>query len=128
MQDCGIKYQKDWLREKGDNPLDYSIFWLEPEDGVFNEPNKVEALISPSIYWVGDIGDRLQYGTGGDARLIAGIHIDQKSSDAVIASCMQGRVIFQTFSTHDYKESQMVPLWENYMYNALKNRYLSAGN
>ncbi len=124
LEECGIRFQKDWTRESGDDRNNYSIFWLKPESEFFNYPNQVSPLISTVGYWEGDVGDLLQYASGGDAQLLAGKHTDRTSSDAVIASCMEGRVIFQTFSTHDYKASQVKPLWENYIYNTLKNHYL----
>jgi len=36
---------------------------------------------------------------------------------------MEGRVIIQTFSDHDYHEDQIVALWENYIYNTLKAHF-----
>lgn len=121
---CGVSFQADWQRDPaGYDQLDYSIFWLDQYNEVFSYPNQVGALTTPNIYWTGDVGDLLRLGSGGDAILLAGKHPDQKSSHSVLATCLGGRMILQTFSTHDYRRDHMVPLWENYMYYTLNNHF-----
>jgi len=121
---CGVSFQADWWRDPaGYDQLDYSIFWLDQYNEVFSYPNQVGALTTPNIYWTGDVGDLLRLGSGGDAILLAGKHPDQKSSHGVLATCLGGRMILQTFSTHDYRRDHMVPLWENYMYYTLNNHF-----
>jgi hypothetical protein len=46
----------------------------------------------------------------------------------VLYSCIDGRMVLQTFSTHDYAYDDMLHLWQNYMYNTLQARlnYIAA--
>lgn len=124
LSKCGVSFQSDWWRDPtGYDQLDYSIFWLDQYNEVFSVPNQVGPLTTPNIYWTGDVGDLLRLGSGGDAILLAGKHPDRKSTDGVLATCMGGRVVLQTFSTHDYRRDHTVPLWENYMYYTLNNHF-----
>jgi hypothetical protein len=120
MRKCGIKYQSDWF-----NPPDSerSIWWLAPDNPVLNQPNKGLSLVHPVIYWTGDIGDLIALSSGGDATILGGTVPSRKSDFGTLAVCMKGRLTVQTFSSHDYKESEMIPLWENYIYNALIARF-----
>jgi len=43
----------------------------------------------------------------------------------VLATCYEGRVILQTFSNHDYRYNEIVPLWQNYIHYTLKNHFLA---
>jgi hypothetical protein len=38
---------------------------------------------------------------------------------------MDGRVILQTFSSHDYPTNDMVALWQNYIVYTLTNHFLA---
>ena len=125
LSSCGIKLQSDWVRNPGDNELDYSILNLDSTHPIFNTPNSGISLVTPNIYWMFDAGDLIKLGTGGDAHILAGIYYSHKSDYGVIADCMSGKVIFQTFSTHDYRRDQTVPLWVNYINYTLSNHYLA---
>lgn len=116
MGKCGIRYQKDY-------DLAESIYWWVPTHPIFNEPNTVLPLIHYSRFWANQTGDRIRLGGSGDAVLLAGLQTQSSSEGGVLAVCMEGRVIFQTFSDHDYHEGDVVPLWENYIYNTLKARF-----
>ena len=116
MSKCGIRYQKDY-------DLAESIYWWDPTHPIFNEPNTVLPLIHYSRFWANQAGDRIRLGGSGDAKLLAGLQVNSSSEGGVLAVCMEGRVIFQTFSDHDYHEGDVVPLWENYIYNTLKARF-----
>jgi hypothetical protein len=129
FRQCGIEYQKDWLRGPKYNMLDYAIFWLQPDHPFFQPPQEPVSLANPNyLYWVPpltqDGGDLIQIGSGGDAVLLAGTQANQKSQYGVLASCMQGTVIVQTYSTHDYKEGEVIALWKNYMRYTLTNHFL----
>jgi len=113
---CGIELQKSY-------DLASSIYWLESDSPVFNEPNTAIPLIHYSPYWQWQAGDYLRLLPGSDATLLAGMYQNRGSDYGVIASCFEGRVIFQTFCNHDYDEADIQPLWENYIYNVLKNRF-----
>ena len=116
MGKCGISYQKDW-------DLADSIYWWVPDHPIFNEPNTVLPLLHYSRYWAAQTGDKIRLSGAGDATLLAGLQTQPQSQEGVLATCMQGRVIFQTFSDHDYHEEDIVPLWENYIYNTLKAHF-----
>ncbi|NPV86709.1 MAG: hypothetical protein HPY45_11960 [Anaerolineae bacterium] len=124
MSQCGISLHKNWERDPAKyDQLDYSILLLDPSHPIFNTPNAGISLVTPNIHWFYDAGDLLKLGTGGDARLLAGIYQDRPSDYGVIAECMGGRVIFQTFSTHDYRQDKTVPLWQNYMTYTLTKHF-----
>ncbi len=121
---CGVSYQKDlWRDPQKYDLLNYSLYWLDPHHELFSNPNMVDPLYTPSIYWMNDVGDLLRLDSGGDAELLAGMYPNEKSRYGVIASCLDGRVILQTFSTHDYRQSQMIPLWQNYITYTLTNHF-----
>ena len=69
----------------------------------------------------------IKIGPGGDARILGGILYNNKNDYGVIAECMEGRVIFQTFSTHDYRIDQTTALWENYIIYTLTKHYEKLG-
>jgi len=48
---------------------------------------------------------------------------NEHHSYGLIAECLDGRVVWQTVSTHDYKDQEMISLWQNYIYNTLQARY-----
>ena len=123
MSKCGIAFQSNWDRPINYDVLDYSILTLATDHPVFNTPNSGVSLVTPNIYWMFDAGDLIKLGTGGDAQMLAGIYYSHKSDYGVLAECMGGRVIFQTFSTHDYRYDQTVPLWVNYIQYTLTNHY-----
>jgi hypothetical protein len=116
LTQCGIGYQKDW--EVAD-----SIYWLIADDPIFNQPNTVLPFLHYSHYWISEAGDLVELLPGSDAKLLAGTHSDSKSDHGLIASCYDGRVIFQTFSNHDYHQDDVILLWENYITNTLKNHF-----
>jgi hypothetical protein len=113
---CGVELQKSYNAAS-------SIYWLESSSPVFTEPNIAIPLIHYNIYWQWQAGDYLRLLPGSDATLLAGMYQNRDSDYGVIASCFDGRVILQTFCNHDYHETDIQLLWENYVYNTLKNRF-----
>ncbi|MDZ4159937.1 MAG: hypothetical protein U1B80_09115, partial [Anaerolineaceae bacterium] len=122
LSKCGIEFQRDWTSDEP-NPLGRSLYWLDSGHELFSNPNVVPPLFTSVPWWVGDIGDQIRLGAGGDAQLLAGRILREKSQYGTLATCLEGRVIFQTFSTHDYRQSQMIPLWQNYITYTLTNRF-----
>ena len=123
FQRCGITFHKDWQRAGNANLNDYLVYLLEPGDPLFSEPNVINMLIPYDVLWWGDAGDMLKLNTGSDAVLLAGAQSKEHSSYGLIAECMDGQMIWQTFSTHDYRHQDMINLWQNYIYNTLRARY-----
>jgi hypothetical protein len=115
---CGIRYEKDY-------PVAESIYWWASDHPVFNEPNTVLPLLHYNRYWANQTGDKIRIGSGGDAKLLAGLMAQPSSKGAVLATCYDGRVIIQTFSDHDYHREDVIALWQNYIYNTLKNHFLA---
>jgi len=113
---CGIELQKSY-------DLASSIYWLESNSPVFNEPNTAIPLIHYDPYWNWQAGDYLRLLPGSDATLLAGMYQNRNNDYGVIATCFEGRVIFQTFCNHDYDQADIQVLWENYIYNTLKSRF-----
>jgi len=118
LSGCGIRYQKDYQ-------LADSIYWWVSDHPVFNEPNTVLPLLHYNRFWASQTGDQIRLGGGGDAVLLAGLAAKPSNQEAVLATCYEGRVIIQTFSDHDYNQADIIPLWQNYIYNTLKNHFLA---
>lgn len=124
MQRCGIDYHKDWQRAGNANLNNYLIYLLDPSDPLFSNPNTISMLIpSSDFWWTGDVGDYIKLVPGSDAKILAGAQPREYSSYGLISECMDGRMIWQTFDTHDYKFNDMINLWQNYIINTLQARY-----
>ena len=80
-------------------------------------------LINYSRYWQWQAGDLIRLSPGSNATLLAGTFQKRKSDYGVIATCQDGRVVFQTFSNHDYHQADIIRLWQNYITYTLKNRF-----
>jgi hypothetical protein len=113
---CGIEYQA--TKEFVD-----SIYTLAPDSPFFTTPNSGFSLIHYNTYWHDKGGDYIRLTGGSKATLLAGSYPNEKSRYGLLASCFDGRVIFQTFSTHDYKKTDMQMLWQNYVTNTLKSHF-----
>ena len=113
---CGIDFQK--VRTDVD-----SIYTLDTSHPVFTTPNSGFGLTHYVGYWWDKGGDYIRLTGNGDAQLLAGGHLDDHSNYGLIASCIEGRVIFQTFSDHDYHQSDIMALWENYITYVLTNHF-----
>lgn len=116
---CGVQFQADWW-----DPPQRSIWWLASEHPVLHEPNDGISLVHYQEFWPGDAGDLLRKAPGGDAVMLGGIYATEKTSYATLVTCMDGRMIIQTHSTHDFKPTDIIPLWQNYIYNTLRARFL----
>ncbi len=124
MQRCGITFHRDWWRDWNSDLNEYLVYLLDPSDPLFSQPNTISMLIpSRSFLWVGDIGDLLGTNTGSDAVLLGGTQPKTYDAYGAIAECLDGRMVWQTFSTHDYLYQDMINIWQNYIYNTLLARY-----
>ncbi len=127
LSECGVKVQADWRRGDDFNPIDYEIYWADANSPVFNKPNQVSrfkaSLTDPA--WFSDIGDFLELTDNSKAEILASHAQGNDSSFGLITSCMDGRVILQTFDSHDYPTNDMVALWENYIDYTLRNHFLA---
>ncbi|MBI3151260.1 MAG: hypothetical protein HYZ21_03960 [Chloroflexi bacterium] len=123
LNKCGVRLFRDWTRDNDYDPFDYSIFWLDQSHPLLSTPNPVQAPSYPYPEWFGDAGDLLELGSGGDAVLVGGLHANRKSDYGVLAVCMGGRMVIQTFSSHDYEWDVVQPLWINYITYTLTKHY-----
>jgi hypothetical protein len=123
MQRCGLAFHRDWWRETFSDLNAYLVYLLDPTHPLFSEPNLISMLIPYDVLWYGDVGDLLKIVPGSDGVLLGGTQQKEHSAYGVIAECMEGRMIWQTFSTHDYKTQDMINLWQNYIMHVLKARY-----
>jgi len=123
MQRCGITFHQDWWRDNNANLNTYLVYLLEPGDPLFSQPNMISMLIPYDIRWIDDVGDTVETIPGSGAVLLAGRLPKEYNSYGLITKCLDGRMVWQTFSTHDYKDQEMINLWQNYIYNTLKARY-----
>jgi hypothetical protein len=114
--ECGIEYQST-------KKFVESIYTLDTSNPIFSTPNGGFALTNYVGYWTDKGGDYVRLTGGGDATLLAGGLPNEKSRYGLLTSCIGGRVIFQTFSTHDYHREDMQMLWENYIVNTLTNHF-----
>jgi len=126
---CGIQYHKNWTRGPKYRIEDYAIYWLQPDHPFFQPPQDPVTLANVNyLYWVPplteDGGDLIQLDSGGDAVILAGTQPNLKSQYGVLASCLNGTMIVQTYSSHDYKPTEVVKLWKNYMRYTLTNHFL----
>ena len=116
--ECGVAYASNY-------DLAESIYWWESDSPVFSIPKNAMPLIHYSRYWNAQCGDKLRLTGNGDAQLLAGWKVKPDSRGGLIASCMGGRTIIQSFSNHDYHEDQIKDLWENYITYTLTNHFLA---
>jgi hypothetical protein len=128
LSKCGVQYQKNWVRGPKYKIEDYAIYWLQPEHAFFQPPQEAVSLANPNyLYWVppatDDAGDLIQLDSGGDAVILAGTQPKLQSQYGVLATCLNGTMIVQTYSSHDYKPNEVVKMWKNYMRYTLTNHF-----
>jgi hypothetical protein len=124
MEQCGLEYQADWSRSSGFNPIDYEMFWVEPDSPIFNSPYVLDRFrFSSGAASIGNVGDFVKLTGGSDAKILASRKDGHTTDYGLISSCLNGTVILQTFRTHDYPSDEMFLLWQNYIKYALTNHF-----
>ena len=121
LEECGVALYKDWGRAS--NLVLYPLITDHP---VLNYPNQGISMTNVSIFWEDDHGDLLKLTGSGDAQLLLSSQEKQTNDHGTLASCFEGRVLIQTFRSHDFGQLDVVPLWENYIYYVLKNKFLKS--
>ncbi len=114
--ECGISYDTNW-------DLAESIYWVKPDHPILNEPNVVLPLLHYNRYWMSNAGDRVRVRSTGDAEIVAGLFKNDSKKDGMITVCMDGRTVFQTFCNHDFRQNEVMDLWENYITYTLTNHF-----
>jgi len=116
LTQCGIDYQSEKREVE-------SIFILDSKNPIFSTPNSGFSLIHYNPVWFDEGGDYIHLTSGSKATLLAGGHVDEKTNSGLMATCFDGRVIFQTFSNHDYHRDAIQMLWQNYITNTLQKHF-----
>jgi hypothetical protein len=127
MDRCGIIYDGNWVKIA---PARTVLFALDSTHPILNEPNRGMSFSKSTNYWWDpngkinyDVGDLVRVKPGSSARLLLGTSADAKDSHGTLTACMDGRLILQTFSDHQFSIDTMSLLWQNYIYNALRTRF-----
>lgn len=125
LSKCGVKVQGNYVGKTG-TVNDLLIWPLETGHPILTEPNSGFRFTNVAVYWpFSDLGDLMKKtGKKSDTKFLLGTIAQNKNDHGVLTVCMDGRLIIQTFSSHDMAAEEMIPLWENYIYNALKPRLL----
>lgn len=118
---CGVEFEDDW---SGNREL--ALWPLIPEHPIFHEPNSGISLRNYEAFWWPDHGDLMRLSGSGDAQLLLGTIATQKSDHGTMVMCMGGRLVIQTYCDHDFAQEEIVPLWENVIFNVLRNKLSSS--
>lgn len=114
--ECGIAYDGNW-------DLAESVYWVKPEHEIFNYPNTALPLLHYNRYWQSNAGDQLRLKSGGDAEIVAGLSKYSSHNSGLVAVCMGGRTVFQTFCNHDFHRNEIMDVWENYITYTLTRHF-----
>ena len=117
LKQCGIEFQKNWV-----NPSNRGVFWSDPNLPIANFPNQV-MLNRFTNYWSGDVGDLVRKTKGSTATILASADQANSEENGLLTLCYDGRLLIQTFSTHDHARAAMAQTWQNYVLFMLANRY-----
>ena len=130
LSNCGVEFESDWYDVR---PEHMAMYPLDPSHPILNEPNSDLTFTKVTNFWWDptrtdkyDIGDRLRLVPGSQAKLLVGTQGTDPTLHGTVVVCVDGRFILQTFSSHQLSFNAMQPLWENYIYNALKARLESS--
>lgn len=118
---CGVDFDRDW---QGNNIEDTVIYAVNGSHRAHHYPNEGLSLTKVTGYWLGwDLGDRLRIAPGGDATALWSLYGKSNGMDIVAVSCIDDRMIIQTYATHSYSQDRIVKVWQNYIYSTLRARY-----
>jgi hypothetical protein len=126
LTECGVEVQQDWQGAVTYNPINYAIYWTDPNSPVFNTPNKINffrSSLTDAPWKYGDLGDLMMVTDSSKAQVLASLHTDNDGQKGLLTSCMNGTVLLQTFSSHNYPTNDMVALWQNYIIYTLTNHF-----
>ena len=120
LEKCGVAFYSDWL-----NASSLALWELVPDHPIFHYPNDGISMRNSAPFWWNDQGDLLKLTGKGDAQLLLGTIATQKSDHGTLATCLNGRLLIQTFRSHSYGMVEMESLWENYVDYVLKSKFES---
>ncbi len=117
---CGVEFQEDWPQPSTNDQV---LAPLNADHPIHHTPNEGIMLSNPTNYWGYEYGDLIRLRPGSEALLLWGTLPNTPDRNGLAAVCVDGRLILQTYCTHSYGYDRVVPMWENYIYNALRARY-----
>jgi len=125
MNSCGIEFESDWA-----SPPVRSVWFVVPDHTLFHYPNELGPSLRDYQKIWGDSGDlvkikKINDQPVGDAEILAGTKYDLRDSHGVLTTCFGGRMILQTFTSHQYNQEDMVKLWQNYVHYTLSNHFIN---
>lgn len=127
LERCGISFESDWERIP---PSRMVMFPLAEGHPVLNEPNGDLSFSQVTDIWITkvrrqfyDLGDLVSLTPEGNATLLLGTTANQPSKHGTLTSCADGLLLLQTFSSHQLTFNSMKLVWENYIYNQLRQRF-----
>jgi hypothetical protein len=124
---CAIRVEKNWVRLDNTDTksyADYLLYDLNQNLSVlFTYPFKINMPMYPSPYWQGDIGDLIVKMPGSNAQFATGLVSKDPNHYGVITTCNHGKLLLQTFGTHDYRLFETTELWANYIHFTLSNYF-----
>jgi hypothetical protein len=120
---CAIRSEKDWVRKDGYNYADYALYDLNQGVHIFDSPFKINLPMLPNVYWSGVVGDLMSKMPKSKALFATGLSSSDSTRYGLITSCNDGRLLLQTFSTHDYRLFETTELWANYLHYVLSNHF-----
>jgi hypothetical protein len=124
LNKCGVSVRN----YAGKNISDVAVFPVSGVDHpILNEPNGSIIFTNPTPVWAySDLGDLFELTGSGSGQIIMATDPNDSTRNGVVTVCEGGKVIFQTFNSHNFPENVMRSQWENYIYNALKIRFQNA--
>lgn len=120
---CAIGVEKTWVRPESYTYSDYLLYNLNQGLPIFDTPFKINLPMRPNIYWTGDIGDLIVKLPGSLALFGTGLTSRDPNRYGLLTSCNDGKILLQTFSTHDYRLFETTELWANYAHFVLSNHF-----
>jgi hypothetical protein len=124
---CGLEYENDWVRIP---PSRAALFASVPDHPIITTPNNILSFSTSTNQWwdpngkiTYDVGDLIKLAPSSESTLLLGTVAGIPTAHGTAAVCEGGKIILQTFSSHLLNFSVMSPLWENYIYHALQNRF-----
>ena len=124
---CEAHVEKDWHREEDEERDEFVVYEFPGAGDFFKTPKTVTMPMNPTFFWEGDAGDfiRLDQSSSGKSRILAGELSPDRNNYGLMTSCLDGRMVLQTFSTHDYPLYETVRIWQDTMYYTLYNYFAS---
>jgi hypothetical protein len=121
LDECGLEYQGDLFDMRYQSQVYYAT---NPSHPLLNTPNQVR-LENVANYWPleGDLGDLVRKTSSSKATIILNRRPEFPESYGVFSTCYEGRMILQTFSSHQYRKVDSVHLWQNSITYALTNHF-----